>query len=83
MSKEVKKYRAKAYADLSLQFYKDRTGRGHFLVTKNACERLFNPIDDLVFADQFADIKELTKDEILKLCNIFVKVKKIIEDRNE
>lgn len=74
------KFRAKAYADLSLQFYKDKKGDGYFLITTNECEHLFNAIDDLIFSKDFAFCKNLSREEKLQVCKLFIRAKEIIEE---
>lgn len=75
-----KKFRAKAHADLSLQFYKDKIGNGYFLVTTNEYGHLFNPLDDLIFSKDFALCKNLSREEKLQVCKLFIRAKEIIEE---
>lgn len=78
-----KKVRAKAYADLSLQFYKDKFDTGYFQVTIGDCDQLFNSNDSInyfIFSRNFAELEELTREEKLQVCNMFVRAKEIIEE---
>ncbi len=67
----TKKFRAKQYADLSLQFSKDPNSTGVFTITTNECNNLLNPLDEYIFAKNFADYGGLTLEEKLRICKLF------------
>jgi len=72
VKKEVKRNRAKIYADLSIQFYRDRRGRGNMLITKNKTEgNLFNTLDEYVFASCLEKCPSLNADEKNTLMTVF------------
>ena len=72
VKKEVKRNRAKIYADLSIQFYRDRNGTGNMLITKNKTEgNLFNPFDEYVFASCLEKCPSLNADEKNTLMTVF------------
>lgn len=73
--KKEKRVRARAYADLSLQFYRDKEGTPNFLITSNKTEKpLHTGIDTLIFAKSMAESDQVSASEFVWFCDFFRKV---------
>ncbi len=82
--KPRRRYRAKIFAILSLQFYRDKQGTPNFLVTANPRkdgEYAFTGVDKLIFAKEIARSELVSKEELLFLCKFFETVRKELEEK--
>lgn len=76
-------HRAKTYANLSLQFYKTKSGQGGFLITSNPDKdgRVVNPMDDYVFAKNLVESELVDLTTISFLCKFFRLVEAEIHEK--